>query len=209
MTQTEFISPKEFKKLIDVTYKTVWNWIKSGKIKSVRSASNRHLIPVSELEKLKICKPVEIQKINIIYARVSNTKQNDDLKRQIERLSNYASFNNIKIDKVFSDIGSGMNFNRKHFLEIFNLLLKKQINILLIEHKDRLCRFAFEIFEKLSGLFNFKLIVVCQTPLESESFEQELTNDMISIIHHFSMKLYSNRRKKFKKLITELKNGND
>ena len=205
MNQTEFISPKEFKKLIDVSYRTVWNWIKSGKIKSIRSATNRHLIPISELEKLKITKPIEIQKINVIYARVSNTKQNDDLKRQIERLSKYASSNNIKIDKIFSDIGSGMNFNRRYFSELFNLILKNQINIILIEHKDRLCRFAFEVFEKLSILFNFKLEIVCQNPLESESFEQELTNDMISIIHHFSMKLYSNRRKKFKKLILELK----
>jgi predicted site-specific integrase-resolvase len=209
MNQEKFITPKEFRKMIGVTYRTVWNWMKSGKLKTIKTETNRYLISTSELERIKLIKPIEIPKINVIYARVSNTKQKDDLARQIERLSNYAIINGIKIDSIFSDIGSGMNFNRKHFSDLFNLILRHQINIVLIEHKDRLCRFAFELFEKLSFLLDFKLIITCQVPIESESFEQELTNDMISIIHHFSMKLYSSRRKKFKKLIAELKNDHN
>jgi len=202
--QKTFYTPKELRLLLGVTYRTIWNWIKAGKISTVKTSTNRHLIPASELEKLKIIKPVLTPKYNIIYARVSNTKQKEDLNRQIERLSNYALINGIEIHRILFDIGSGMNFNRKQFVKLFNLILNSQFSHIIIENKDRLCRFAFEIFENLSTVFNFKITITCQVPLENESFEQELTNDLIAIIHHFSMKLYSNRRFKFKNIIKAL-----
>jgi predicted site-specific integrase-resolvase len=197
--------PQDITKKIGVTYKTLWNWIKTGKIITVRTPNGRHLIPQSELEKLHIVKPEPLNKLNIIYARVSNTKQRDDLLRQITRLQNYASSNQLKIDLVLNDIGSGMNFKRKKFLQLLKLIFEKKIETLIIENKDRLCRFAFEIFEQFQEPFNFKIVVVCQAPTEQEPFEHELTQDLISIIHHFSMKLYSNRRNLFKKLAQELK----
>jgi Predicted site-specific integrase-resolvase len=208
MDQEKFIKPITITKSLGITYKTLWNWIKSGKIKTSKGLTGRYLIPESELLRLKIIKPTPIDKISIIYARVSNTKQKEDLNRQIIRLSNYASAHNIKIDETLHDIGSGMNFNRKNFQKIIKLIAEQKIDVLLIEHKDRLSRFAFEIFNSFSVLFNFKIIITCSDPLEIEPFEKELTQDLISIIHHFSMKLYSNRRKEFKLLAEKLKNGN-
>lgn len=209
MNQEKFLRPRFLTKQLGITYKTLWNWIKSGKLQATKGHNGQYLIPESELFRLNIIKPVSINKISVIYARVSNTKQKEDLNKQISRLSNYASSINLKIDDTFSDFGSGMNFNRKSLQKIIKLIADKQLDILLIENKDRLCRFAFEIFESLSVLFNFKIIVTCDNPLEIEPFEEELTDDLISIIHNFSMKLYSDRRKKFKKLSAELKNGNN
>lgn len=208
MNQIKYIRPKTITKQIGITYRTLWNWIKTGKIEAVKGHNGQYLIPESELLRLKIIKPTPVEKISVIYARVSNTKQKEDLNRQINRLTNFASANNIKIDETLQDIGSGMNFNRRNFQKLINLMAEQKLDTLLIENKDRLCRFAYELIDSFSKLFNFKIVVTCNNPLEIEPFEKELTNDLVSIIHHFSMKLYSNRRKDFKLLAEKLKNGN-
>jgi predicted site-specific integrase-resolvase len=71
--------------------------------------------------------------------------------------------------------------------------LNNEIDTIIIENKDRLCRFGFELFENLCKCFNTKIIVTSN--IEDKTYEQELTEDLISIIHYFSMKSYSNRRK--------------
>jgi predicted site-specific integrase-resolvase len=201
----EFLKPREFIKLINITYRTFWNWVKSGKINVIRTPTNTYLIPKSELLRLSLIKHEVVKKFNIIYARVSNTKQKDDLNRQIERLAQFCSVNSIEVDETFSEIASGMNFSRLKFNEIITLMTENRISKIIIEHKDRFCRFGFELFENLSKIYNFEFIITTNSPLEIESFENELTNDLISIIHHFSMKMYSNRRKKFKELANNLR----
>ena len=201
----EFIKPKEFTKLCGITYQTFWNWVQTKKINVIRTPTNKYLINKSELLKLNLIRTKTINKINIIYARVSNTKQKEDLNRQVERLSQFCSNNGIKIDEVFFEIASGMNYERLKFNKILQLILENKVSKIIIEHKDRFCRFGFELFENLSKIYNFEFIITISNPTEIESFENELTNDLISIIHHFSMKLYSNRRQKFKKLANNLK----
>jgi predicted site-specific integrase-resolvase len=203
--QETFIKPREFTKIAGISYQTLWNWIRTNKVTAIRTPTNKYLINRSELTKLNLTNSRTIKKINIIYARVSNTKQKDDLNHQIERLTNYCSSNNIKVDETFYEIASGMNFDRPKFNKILQMILENKISKIVIEHKDRFCRFGFELFENLSRIYNFEFVITTNSPLEIESFENELTNDLISIIHHFSMKLYSNRRKKFKELANNLK----
>jgi len=206
----EFIKPRQFIKLVGISYQTFWNWVKAGKINAIRTPTNKYIISKSELKNLNFYKTNPIKKINVIYARVSNTKQKDDLNSQIQRLTQFCSTNNILVDETYSEIASGMNYDRSKFNKILELILEHKIDKIIIEHKDRFCRFGFELFENLTKLYNFQFIITTTNPLEIESFEQELTNDLISIIHHFSMKLYSNRRKKFKELADNLKsNSND
>lgn len=202
----EFLKPKDFIKICGITYQTFWNWVKLGKIEVKKTPTNKNLIKKSELLKLNlISKPKKEEKINIIYARVSNTKQKEDLNSQIERLTNFCISNNIKIDETFSEIASGINFNRLKFNQILKLVLENKVSKIIIEHKDRFCRFGFELFENLSKFYNFEFIISTVNPIEIESFENELITDLISIVHHFSMKLYSNRRKKIKDLVNNLK----
>ena len=93
----EFLKPKDFTKLCGITYQTFWNWVKANKISVVKTQTNKYLISKSELLRLNLIKVKNINKINIIYARVSSTKQKDDLNRQIERLTKFCVVNNIKI----------------------------------------------------------------------------------------------------------------
>jgi len=97
-----------------------------------------------------------------------------------------------------------MNFDRQDFNKLIELIIKGEIELLIIENKDRLVRFGFELLENIFKYFGTKIIVINDS-LSNKTYEQELTDDLIYIIHYFSMKSYSNRRKlnKIKKDLQE------
>ena len=84
------------------------------------------------------------------------------------------------------------------------MIKEYKVNKVYISYKDRLTRFGYGYFEHLFKLFNTEIVVVNLT--SEEDFQQELTQDFISILHHFSMKLYSNKRKELKELKKSLEN---
>lgn len=140
--------------------------------------------------------------LNVIYCRVSNTKQKLDLERQEKILTEYSISNGNKVDHIFKDIASGMNENRIEFNKMLKLIFDKKVKTIYVSYKDRLTRFGFQYFENIFSLFGTKIEVVNLT--KEEDFQDELTQDLVSIIHHFSMKMYSNRRKQLKELQKQL-----
>jgi len=145
-----------------------------------------------------------VKRMNIVYCRVLNTKQKNDLDKQEKIIKEYAISNGFIIDKSYKEIASGMNENRNYFNEIINLVIENKVNKIFISFKDRLTRFGFNYFENIFKKFNTEIVVLNLT--KEEDFQNELLNDFISIIHHFSMKMYSNRRKNLNDLKKKLKN---
>ena len=183
---------KEVKKLLNVTNRTINNYINQGKIRYTKINDKHYIYNDEDVYNLINLKFPD--KINVTYARVSLNKQKNDLISQNERLYNFSIASGYIISKQFSDIKSGMNFNdRKDFNTLINLIVDNKINNIIIENKDRLCSFGFDLFETFCKQFNTNIIVT--SDVDNKSYEQELTEDLISIIHHFSMKSYSNRRK--------------
>ena len=109
--------------------------------------------------------------------------------------------NGVIVDNIFKDIASGMNENRKGLNDLLTEVINGNIDTVYISFKDRLTRFGYGYLENLFDYFGTK--IVCINSSKEEDFQQELSEDLISIIHHFSMKMYSNRRKILK--ITEEK----
>jgi predicted site-specific integrase-resolvase len=99
----------------------------------------------------------------------------------------------IKVDEEFTDIASGMNEDRKDFNKLLKQCLEGNIDTIFITYKDRLTRFGFGYFESILKELGTTIEVVNAT--KEEDFQQELIQDFVSVIHHFSMKMYSNRRK--------------
>jgi putative resolvase len=134
--------------------------------------------------------------LNVIYARVSTNKQKADLLRQIERLEDFCSANGIQIDEVFSDIASGINFEkRKQFFALLKLIINGQVEKVFISYKDRLSRVAFDMFKYLFNHFGTEIVVIFGKNNEKLD-DEELMSEIISLIHCFSMKHYSRRRVK-------------
>jgi len=179
---------KEIMKKYDITRKTLSNWTLSGKIKYNLLPNDRY-----DYEPLE---NISNEKVNIIYARVSTTGQKNNLKRQIERLNNYCSSNGFIIDQTLQEIASGMNYNRKQYNKLLNLILENKINNIFVEYEDRLLRFGFDNFVKICEKFNTNVVVINKS--ENKDTIKEITEDLVNIIHHFSSKMYSLRKNKNK-----------
>ena len=116
----------------------------------------------------------------------------------------------MKVDKVYKDIASGMNFDRKQFRSMLEDVLNYRINSIYITYKDRFSRISFDMFERLFLEYNCKIIVINKTESIAEEDEKEIFSDIISMIHYFAMRMYSRRRKKKMELIKDdLKNELD
>src|SRR3972149_6962063 len=131
----------QYAKLNKVTSRTIWNWIKDGKLEIIRTKTNRVLIIEDENKQLSVA----------VYARVSISENKDNLERQKNRLIDYCAAKGYKVDKIITEIGSGLNDERP---KLEKILLDKTINLIVIEHQDRLARFGLNYIKKLLELDN-------------------------------------------------------
>ena len=189
------VSAKEAKEYFHITGPTLYQWKAKGKINAKQLSSKKILYDIDSFEDFQ-----PKQKQNIIYARVSSTKQKEDLDKQIEIVKSYAISNGIKIDKVYKDIASGMNENRKEFNLMLREIFAGNIDKVFISYKDRLTRFGFDYFKNIFSEFGVEIVVLDELEETNSDFQKELANDLISIIHNFSMKLCSNKRNKLKEI---------
>ena len=163
--------------------KSLARWADEGKITCIRSPGGHRRYLISSLEEMS-----EVTEIGeaILYARVSTYGQKEDLKHQQEYLgSNYPGC------KCISDIGSGLNFKRRKFIKLMERVAQREVGVIVVAHKDRLCRFGFDFVEWFCELNNCQIIVLDKS---YKTPHQELMDDFMSIMHCFSSKLYFLRR---------------
>ena len=192
-----YVTAKEAKNILKINATTLKSWKDKG-ILSYKKLSDKKIL--YDIDSVLNNSDMVDNRLNVIYARVSNTKQHNDLLNQIELVKSYCITNGIKISKVYQDIASGMNENRKDFNILINDVISGKIKNIYISFKDRLTRFGFDYFKNLFQKYNVNIIILDELEESNKTFQDELTEDLISIIHHFSMKLYSNRREKFKNI---------
>lgn len=195
-----YLKSGEICKELRITPMTLKRWKDKDLIKFKQITSKKILYDIHSVDKIAYTNE---QRLNVVYSRVSNSKQKDDLLRQTNYIKEFMIKNGIKPNLVIEDIASGMNENRNGFNQLLNLVFDNKIDTIYISYKDRLTRFGFDYFINIFARFNTKIEIINLT--DESSFQNELSNDFISIIHHFSMKLYFNRRKKFKEIEIKLK----
>lgn len=130
---------------------------------------------------------------NVIYARVSTYKQKNDLDTQINNINTFCTDNNIKIDKIYSEISSGIDFDRNLFNQLLDDVFSHKIQNIYISHKDRLTRLSFKTIESIFFKFNTKIIIINDT--HNTGNDNEIFEELINLMHIFSTTMYSNRRK--------------
>ena len=133
--------------------------------------------------------------MKIAYARVSSSKQKDELQNQLTYLENYAVGRGIIIDRYIKDVGSGINYNNKGLNEIIDLITSNKVDELIVSYKDRLVRFGFELIENIAKKYGTKITII---NLPSTSPEKEIVDDLLTIITVFSNRVYGLRSYKSK-----------
>jgi len=188
--------PQDFAEMLGISVKTLQRWDKQNKLKAYRTPSDRRYY--THKQYVDYMSEGRSEGKTIIYARVSTSNQKDDLKNQIEFLKTFCNSKGWIVDEIFEDIGSGLNYNRKKWNKLLEDCMLGIISKIIVSHKDRFIRFGFEWFERFIKSNGVELIVVNNEKL---SPHEEMIQDLISIIHVFSCRIYGLR--KYKKKIRE------
>lgn len=182
---------------------TIRNWEKKGYIKSERTPSNRKRFDLNAvISYANANKPKPQEKVTAIYARVSTPSRKSDLDFQKQVLELHCAAKGWQYI-IIEDIGSGLNFKKQGLLKLINLIENNKIERILLNYKDRLLRYGNEIIYEICKYHNIEIVVLSES--ESKTYEEELVDDVLSVITEFSAKLYGSRSHKNKKIIDESK----
>jgi len=193
---------KEVMKLLRISRGTLHNYLKRDLIKATKMPNGYYNYDDKSVYNLFNS---GIERKTYIYARVSTHKQKKDLENQINMLKTWCFNSGYQINGIFSDIASGISFEkRKNFFEMLDEILNHKVERVIIAYKDRLSRVGFELFSYLFKKFGTEIIVVSEVG-NKKLDSQEVFEEIVSLLHCYSMKLYSKRRKK--KLEVELQNA--
>lgn len=209
--ERKFISIGEASVFTGLAQETLRRWFRDGKVQGFITSGGQRRFSIESLEEIcKSNKNSEIRdkkekelKRNYIYARVSTKKQSDDLERQVKYIQEKLQQEGKEIDSyiVIRDIGSGINFNKKGLNLLLDSAMSRTIREVVVANRDRLSRFGFDLIKAVIKKGGGKLKVINDSEIKSS--EQELAEDLLSIVHIFSCKQngkrsYSNRKCKDK-----------
>jgi len=192
----------EAAKYLGVSVSTLRRWEIEGKLIPERTQGQQRRYPISLLTP-NLTKVSSQNRLTLAYARVSSYDQKSDLERQKQLLEMYCASKGWSFE-IVSDLGSGMNYNKKGLKRLINSILMGEIGRLVVTHKDRLLRFGAELIFSICEMKNVEVIIVNQG--DEPTFEEELAKDVLEIITVFSARLYGSRSNKNKKIIENLKN---
>ena len=178
----------QYAKKLGICYRTAWNQFNNNLIPGAyKLPTGTIIVPDNINDNIND----NTQKYGVIlYARTSSSQNKKLLDEQAKRLELYAISKGYKIKQIIKEFGSGLNDQRKQLTKILN---ENQYDKIIVEHKDRLTRFGFNLINLLTD----NRIEVIN---ESKEKDEDLTQDLISIIHCFSARLYGLRRSKRLKL---------
>ena len=196
----------EMAKRLNVSVKTLQRWDREGILIAKRTPTDRRYYTEDQYLEY-IGSSTKSKRKTIAYVRVSSANQKDDLRNQITFIRNYVNAKGEILDDVIEDVGSGLNYNRKHWNDLLlNQIPKGEIEKIYITYKDRFVRFGFDWFERFCNHYNCEIVVI-NNP--DTSPQKELVDDLISIIHVFSCRIYGLRKyKKDISLDESLQDGN-
>ncbi len=179
----------QFARLTGRGVKTLQKWDRAGILQAHRTPTGRRYYTHDQYLEYRGLKAKGAGQ-TIVYARVSSAGQKPDLQNQLAALKDYCQRHEFKVDEWVEEIGSGLNYQRKHFNRVMEEIELGRVQRLVIAHKDRLVRFGFEWFAAFCQRHGTDLVIVNGDTL---SPEQELVQDLLSIVHVFSARLYGLR----------------
>ena len=199
---SEFISGKKASEILGVHQRTLYLWDNKKTIETIRTPggkrlynvkkyleeSNRNKSNVTKMNIPEINDKLQSFKVNYIYARVSSLGQKEYLERQKTLLQKeYPDY------KLITDIGSGMNLNRPGLRKIIDRSIEGKVNEIVIVHKDRLCRFGYNLIEDLIKKYSDGKIVIMSSIKDKEP-KEELVDDVLQIMNIFVAKINGIRK---------------
>jgi putative resolvase len=198
---SKLLTIRQAAELLGVSTQTLRRWEREGKgIPVQRTSGGQRRYDISKLHPLKPRGESKAH-MTLAYARVSSHDQKDDLIRQERMLEMFCATHGWQFE-VISDLGSGMNYQKRGLKTLLHRILNENICRLVITHKDRLLRFGAELVFALCEMREIEIVIINKG--KEPSFEEELAQGVLEIITVFSARLYGSRSRKNKKLVEDL-----
>lgn len=187
MNNEDYISIKKAKEMLHVSTQTLRNWSEEGKVRANRLPSGVRIYNYQDLLSIKGVSGAPASRRKIAYCRVSSKKQLPDLERQKDFFrENYPNHHLVE------DIASGINWKRNGLKTILEQSMLGGVSEVVVAHRDRLCRFSFELVEYILSRCNVQLIVLNDPSKASK--ESELCDDILSIVQVYACRNMGRRR---------------
>lgn len=202
--------PGDFAELLGVSVKTLQRWDREGILKANRTPTDRRYYTYDQYLQFKGIKTKNDNRETVIYARVSTRNQKEDLQNQVTFLRQFCNAKGMIVDQCIEEYGSGLSYNRKKWNQLLEEVMEQKIKTIVVTHQDRFIRFGYDWFERFCEKFHTTIVIVNNEEL---SPQEELVQDMISILHVFSCRLYGLRKyknqiKRDEEIVKELQNRN-
>jgi excisionase family DNA binding protein len=185
--------------LLGVSEITLRRWDRDGRLVSIKTEGGHRRYDISKI------KPETVHKYDftdkrktIAYARVSGHDQKPDLEKQKQVLELFCSKNGWTFE-IITDLGSGMNYQKKGLRKLLNAILDDSVGRLVLTHKDRLLRLGAELVFAVCEAKGVEVVIINKG--DDTTFEEDLAMDVLEIITVFSARLYGKKKKKNKKLL--------
>ena len=195
------MTAKEVLRVLQITRQTLTKYVKEGKLKVTIKGNGRYDYDADSVYKML---NKDMERKTYLYARVSTAKQKKDLEHQVQLLKTFCFQNGYIIHGIYQDIASGISFEKRNqFFDMLDEILAGKVNRVIITYKDRLSRVGFELFTYLFKKYGCEIVVISE--ISSEKLDsEELFEEIVSLLHCYSMKLYSKRKaKKIKEILEE------
>lgn len=194
----KLLSISQAAKVLGVAESTLRRWESEGRlVPDERTKGGQRRYRLSSIRpQMKHGDPLERK--TLAYARVSSHDQKADLERQKQVLELYCAAQGWTFE-VMSDLGSGINYNKKGLKTLIQAIIDDEVARLVITHKDRLLRFGAELIFSICEAKQVEVVIINQG--EDSTFEEDLAKDVLEIITVFSARLYGARSRKNQKLI--------
>lgn len=207
----DFYRPKEVGAMIGKGQRCIADMVRAGKLDALRSDTNRIMIPkesvIGLLEQIGILQEEQETRRDAVYARVSSHEQKNrgDLERQVMDILTACEKDGLDKPVIIKDTGSGLNTKRKGLVRLIEMAKNHEIKRIFITNKDRLTRFGYEYLEELFSITGVEVIPLEEK--EDKDVQEELVDDMMSLLASFAGKMVrirGNKKKKMRELIDSM-----
>ena len=182
---------KDVLRALRISRQTLCKYVKDGRIKVTKLPNGYYDYDEASVYAFL---NKDVRRRTYIYARVSTPKQKKDLDNQITMLKQFCFTNGYQVSGVFSDVASGISFEkRKQFFELLDDVIEGKVERVVITYKDRLSRVGFDLFKHLFDHYHCQILIMSEVGSEKLDAE-EIVEEIVSLLHCYSMKLYSKRR---------------
>jgi len=202
---SNLLTIKQTSKILNVSQNTLRNWDESNKLKPIKTIGGHRRYLEDDINNfIGISTNINIVNAVATYSRVSSHEQKTkgDLDRQSQRISEYCAKKKYVVEHIIKDVGSGLSDTRVGFVKLVDLVIKRKINKIIIENKDRLTRFQFNLIKVFFNSYDVEIECIENTNISNE---EEFVNDIMMLMASFSGKLYGKRSVKRKKELKEQK----